>query len=160
MRTPLPKLNVHSDTCWVCEKLLLDSGGDPSRIRNTHHVIPQAYGGKDGPIVSLDSAHHDLLHLVADKILAKRPFEDLLLGLTAIEKERILYLATRVVVAAKFSDKDPNKRLSVIFSINAEQGVRLKELTKFHGVSRQELFTRMFEREYNSCFPKKSVRKS
>ncbi len=44
------------DYCWVCRS---------AQGINNHHVIPQAYGGVDGPQVTLCATHHTVIHTQA-----------------------------------------------------------------------------------------------
>ena len=158
LTSKLPQLGVKTDYCWVCEGLLLDSGGDPSKIRNEHHVVPQAFGGSDGPIVSLDSAHHDLLHLVAVKMLAGNPWEHLVKDMQRTHQERLLYLATRVVVASNFAVNDPNKRTSIVLSVSNSQNLKIKQLASMHGCSKTDLILRLLNAEYTRRFqPRKQL---
>lgn len=154
----LPPIGVKSDRCWVCNNFLLDSGGDPSRIRQEHHVIPQAYGGTDGPTVSLDSAHHNLLHLVATKMIAGNPWEHLLQGMHPTHKERVYYLATRVVVASSYAADDPNKRVSIVISVNKAQNEKLKQLASTMNCSKADMLLKLAEIEYNRRFQPRTNR--
>lgn len=121
-------------------------------IRNEHHVIPQAMGGTDGPVVSLDSAHHDLLHLKADKILSRQPYDHLIKGFSKSSLERLMYLATRVVVATQTMRDDPNKRIPVHFSLSKTDSANLSALLKFHKLSKEKFFTELIRRAYTSTF--------
>lgn len=134
--------------CWICDGLLLDSGGDPSRMRNEHHVIPRAFGGEDGPTVSLDSAHHDLLHLVADKISAGTPWKHLVEAMAPLHKSRAVYLATRVVVAAKTIANDPNKRLHIMISPSRQQDAKIRQLAKLYSCSKADLLLGLVDAEF------------
>lgn len=48
-------------TCWICEE------GVPVTLDVSHHKIPRAYGGQDGPQneVAVCTRCHDVLHRVA-----------------------------------------------------------------------------------------------
>ena len=140
--------------CWICNKTLAKyGGGDPSLLQNIHHVIPRAYGGADGPTVSLDTAHHDLLHLVAVRMMTGQQFDTLLVGLDKTSKERLLYLSTRVVVAAQYVEGDPNKRVITHFSLNKSENDVFTQLADFHGLSKVSLLKKLLAQEYRRCFP-------
>ena len=147
-----PGIGVRLSNCWVCGNLLLDSGGDPSHLRHQHHVIPSAAGGIDGPQVSLDSAHHSLLHLVADKMMSGREWASLLEGLPRGDRDRLLYLSTRVVEAFKYSDGDPNKRVSITLSMSRRENAAVSSLAEFHGLSKTALIRKLLAEEYNLRF--------
>ena len=121
-------------------------------LRNEHHVIPRAFGGSDGPTVSLDTGHHDLLHLVAEKILIGAPWEDFVRNMNKTQKQRLLYLATRVVVAAKTMGADPNKKVGVPLSFSQTQLRMLNSLCKATSLGRGELLQMLLEREYIKFF--------
>ena len=50
-------------TCVICGK------GD-TEVLHEHHVIPQACGGRDGPVVKLCAEHHNMIHMSAVKLCA------------------------------------------------------------------------------------------
>lgn len=51
-------------TCFICgRKDLVDS----------HHIIPQTFGGKDGPLVNLCSTDHQKIHAQALNFESKQP---------------------------------------------------------------------------------------
>ena len=47
--------------CVICKK-------SKDVVIHVHHVIPQAYGGRDGPTVELCADHHNMIHAAAVKI--------------------------------------------------------------------------------------------
>lgn len=145
-------IGVRLDHCWVCGVTLLDSGGDASFLRHNHHVIPRAAGGADGPLVSLDSAHHSLLHMVADKMMSGRDWQHLVASLTDSERAKLLYLSTRVVEAFKFVENDPNKRVTIHFSVSRSENEAVKKLGDFHGLSKDRLIRKLLSEEYRRIF--------
>lgn len=151
----LSELGRRLEICWICRNRLLDGGGDPIYLRNEHHVIPRAYGGADGPTVSLDAAHHDLLHLVANRMMAGSAWEHLLKDMAEDAKQRLLYLSSRVVLAARFTEGDPNKRVIISLSFSQAENSAIKELANFHGVSKESLIRQLLHKEHLRCFPRR-----
>lgn len=146
-------IGVRLDYCWVCNNPLLDAGGSAEFLRNEHHVIPRAYGGSKGPTVSLDSAHHDLLHLISDKMLSGQPWDHLVKGLSKEQAGRVLYLSTRVVDAAKYAEGDPNKRITMHVSLSRAENTAVQELANFHGLSKENLVKKLLGEELQRRFP-------
>jgi hypothetical protein len=139
------------DHCWVCGCLLADSGGDPSNIRESHHVVPQAYGGRDGPQVPLCLAHHDLLHLIAAKKISRKPHVQLL----PVDKslsDKLNYLSTVILDAHTKFSKDPNKKLTASVTLPKHQMDKLAKLARFLKVNRQSLLLKVVSDKYKEIF--------
>ena len=142
------------DRCWVCDRKFSEFGGtDTSLVQEFHHIIPRAYGGLEGPTVSLCSGHHTTLHDIAQRMIHNRPHFEFLSKDPTIDK-RLLYLATRVQNAhAAFSD-DPNKRLVVTASITKEEAQMMKDLYPIYKVrSREALFHFILKEAHERHFP-------
>ena len=148
-----PEFSSRLDHCWICKTRLADAGGDPLFLRNQHHVFPRAFGGSDGPTVSLDTAHHDLLHLVANHMMSGKDWTPLLERMEHSSKQRLLYLSTRVVEAAELFNNDPNKRITKHFTLSRKEAKAFDEMTRFHRVSSDTLIRRLLAQEYRRLFP-------
>lgn len=110
------------DCCWVCS----------SGIRfNEHHVIPRAFGGENGPQVTLCSDHHELIHAIANEIypndnpldaLSEHPIEYL---------GKLSFLVRAINNARRAIDADPrNKKVTFSTVFNHEEHKMLKQLVK------------------------------
>lgn len=140
--------------CWVCQLKLSDSGGHPSCVRNEHHIVPRAYGGEDGPTVSLCSADHDLLHVIAEAMIARTSYEDLLSGFGRDKTLRILYLSSVIKKADAAIGLDPNKRFIVNLELPPVCRVQMAKLKVSLGCrSYADLVTYLLEREHARRFP-------
>lgn len=158
LREALPMLGRRLDRCWVCSNRLFDEdSGSLDHLREEHHIIPSAYGGADGPTTSLCASHHSLLHLIAVKMLSNRYSPNLLVGLEPGPKEKLLYLATRVVVAARLMKDDPNKRVVLSISIPRSFNNEVAKLATFKNLSKEGLILDLLRREIHRCFPKRTV---
>lgn len=150
-------LGKRLDYCWVCENQLMDgSVGSADHLREEHHIIPKAYGGADGPTVSLCASHHSLLHLIAVKILSQQDIDGLISGILQGPKDRLLYLATRVVVAARLTEDDPNKRVAIHVSVSRSLNTEIARLAQFKNSSKEDLIIDLLKKEINRCFPKRN----
>lgn len=145
---------IDQPTCWVCGKLFFPEGPDPSVIRNDHHVIPRALGGADGPTVPLCSADHDLLHLVAQKVVSCKMQEAhaLLNRVPPAQRERISYLASRIVIAYNTFNDDPNKPKLITLRLSGQLSERLDKLASFFSCSRERTLIRLLNQQYSSVF--------
>lgn len=119
------------NTCWACGRLF-----DNNLLRNDHHVIPSAFGGSDGPQVSLCSPHHILLHNIAERLLKNRDYQSLLVGLETGCMLRVMFLAFRAAYAEFLTRKEPNKRVHVSVTLPASLVQEVNDLTKSLGVDR------------------------
>lgn len=107
-----PVLHHHLDVvCVVCGR-----GGKIVALHN-HHIIPRAFGGKNGPQITLCVDHHELIHDEAKKQIVTNPKQLLTKG---FEHVTILsYLINLIVNAEKKTTGDPNK--TVKFSCELPQ---------------------------------------
>lgn len=133
--------------CWVCNQRFVETGGDQKR--HEHHIIPQAYGGRNGPLVSLCTNHHNLLHELADKMIWNKKGEaaTLVNSVDAPFRERLLYLATRVLLAYNLTKEDPNKKGKVVIGLSGAQLCKAKLLANSLGVSLPNLFVHLLNKE-------------
>lgn len=154
LTTPVISATIELPYCWVCGIRFLETGGtDPAVIRNRHHVVPQANGGKDGPTVTLCSAHHDLLHAVAEQALSYKPFASMVQNLSIEAGSKILYLAGVVVNSTRAVQDDPNKRGQVSGTMTGVQNRKLAVLAKAAKMSRWNTILWLIEKEYAQRFP-------
>lgn len=110
------------DYCWVCKKRF-----GPDTKKEDHHVIPRAYGGLDGPQVSLCDSHHTALHEIALKLYSKKSYYQLLTKDADVNK-KLLYLASVVYNSRLATENDPNKKPLLIESVKKETLNELKQL--------------------------------
>lgn len=140
--------------CWICRQTLSDSGGQPTVKRHEHHVIPRAYGGSDGPTITLCSGDHSLMHDVALKLINGKSHFTLTAGLKPEPLSRLLYLATRVQVAHDYASNDANKKFPIVVGLDRKTNEMLKELVKFKRVKggRQAVIRELIVSEFNRVF--------
>jgi hypothetical protein len=136
------------DKCWVCERKF-----DHSTKQEDHHVIPRAYGGVDGPQVSLCDSHHSALHEIAGRLYSKRSYFNLLTGDTQQDK-KLMYLASCVYNARVLTENDPNKRRILVLSPSKETIEKLDRLKGlFRGnVSREKVIEAAVDALYKRHF--------
>ena len=141
----------NNSNCWVCHCLLAEAGGEPHNRTEMHHCIPQAYGGKNGPVVALCVAHHDLLHMIATKRIAKMDWRKYMPSDPG-QVERLDYLSGVISTAYYKVNQDPNKRISLSVTINRATNEQIKMLCKYRGLSRQNLILKLLAESYSSVF--------
>lgn len=135
--------------CWVCSTPF-----GPSVKEERHHLIPRAYGGIDGPQVSLCDSHHSALHEIALRIYNKRSYHDLLTKIPA-QDQKLLYLASIVYNARVATEGDPNKKQMILFSPNKEVFEKLRKLKRLYPkLSRQALIEHAISQLYHRHFIK------
>lgn len=110
------------DYCWVCGRPF-----GPSIKKENHHVVPRAYGGIDGPQVSLCDSHHTALHEIALKLYSKKSYYQLLTQDATVNK-KLLYLASVAYNARLATENDPNKKPLLVESVKKETLNELKQL--------------------------------
>ncbi len=105
------------DHCWICGAKFVGKGG--TEIVEEHHVIPVAYGGKDGPTVSLCDTHHSKLHRIAVALKGGKNYFRHLAGEDQERTKKILYLSNQVYNAELATRGDPNKAAAVMLGLGA-----------------------------------------
>lgn len=143
--------------CRAC-KVPLRSDGLPTGNGITlhrHHVIPQAFGGVNGPTVELCTNDHNLLHSVAVCMTGKKPYGHLIADLETEHKTQILWLASRVAIAYEATKNDPNKRVTVTVVLPAKLAKKLDDLMKiFNVTSRPATIERLIRDAHSKNFLK------
>ena len=114
--------HTFQDSCWVCS-----SPFSSSCKEERDHIIPRAYGGIDGPQVSLCDSHHSALHEIALKLYSKKSYFNLLPH-KADQDARLLYLASVAYNARVLTEKDPNKKQMVVLHLSGPEIAMLKKL--------------------------------
>jgi hypothetical protein len=146
------------DRCWVCDEVFPKYGGSVHGIvQEFHHPIPRAAGGADGPTVSLCSGHHAIAHAVASRVLANKPFNDLLSAsqssLSAHIDSGIMRLADLLVRSTQHLSSDPNRRVNISFGLSNSDNDRLKSVAKSHKMSVANYLQSIVLRELNRELP-------
>lgn len=119
--------------CWVCERRFVTSSPPGPALEEVHHIVPQAYGGTDGPVVSLCGDHHSALHKIALafkslKSKKPKPYHMFLVGLRDDQKKKLLWLAQCAYNAEQEVSKDPNKHMAVVLSLDGRQRIMMDRL--------------------------------
>jgi hypothetical protein len=137
--------------CFVCGGLFNDSGG--TLVKHFHHMVPVAYGGVDGPQVTLCSEDHNTLHHIAVAMKSGKTYHKYLYQKTPEVCKKLKTLATIVYNSELASRNDPNKLVSVMLHLNAEQKQKIEMLKKVYPkTSRSELFFLAIENLYLKHF--------
>lgn len=141
--------SVLLDHCWICKQKFGSLGIE----RHDHHIWPRAYGGEDGPIVSICTGHHDLLHGIAERVIAGNDYRDLeTKSLDEATKQRLLLLVRYVVKAYKTFGNDPNKLIKVGLSLPGDTHRKLRELVKFKKLSQAKVLIALINEEHQRIF--------
>ena len=139
--------NTFLSYCWACKNVF-----NAELLEHRHHIVPRAFGGVDGPQVSLCDTDHAILHKIALRLIAEKPFFDLLTKNQARDKH-ILYLAMIVANAKIATDNDPNKAQVVVLHLTKEYKDKLNELKQVMGkMSRQRLIEYAVDNLHNKFF--------
>jgi hypothetical protein len=130
--------------CWICETKFVEAGG--TEQRHDHHVFPRAYGGVDGPEVSICDAHHSAVHRIGEALIHKKPYYMYLRGESETRVKRLLFLATRIVIIYESIKNDPNKATTTAFSLSARHQKMIEDLKPVLNVrSREQVLLRALE---------------
>lgn len=134
--------------CWVCKRKF-----GPSLARQDHHIIPRAFGGTDGPQVSLCDSHHFALHQIALKLYSQKSFHSFLTP-DPETNQRLLYLGSVAYNARLATENDPNKRRVEIVSLTGDTFKKLKRLQTLQStrISRGHLIETAINQMYSRYF--------
>lgn len=124
-------------------------------MEERHHVIPRAYGGVDGPQVSLCDKHHTMLHKIANYLDSNREaIGPMLIMETRQSRDRVMWLASMVYKAKKTFELDPNKRIPASISMDKQEQQMMTFLQKKLGKSKGDILSlalkTLFIKEYNN----------
>lgn len=114
--------HIFLDHCWICS--------DRASLHN-HHIVPQAYGGVDGPQVTLCASCHNGVHHVADGREEMKPDY----WNTEIRLRKAITLIRIIVDARKLSSGSENKQASVTIVMSSQLVKKLDELKASLGLS-------------------------
>ena len=128
-RDYLPKITEHTHFhfCWVC-------GPDTQlKTKHSHHVVPRAFGGVDGPTVTICTHHHGLIHKVADACWKSKKHH-LIIGmlLAAGETQESVdysrYLVEVIIRSRIAHQNDPNKHSGFGMSFDPNTAKMIDEI--------------------------------
>jgi hypothetical protein len=129
-----PVTSLKLEYCWVCREKFTEYGGKPNFFAHEHHLVPRAYGGKDGPTYSLCDSHHNALHRIAERLDKGKQYNEFLTGENDSDR-RLLWLATVVINSKRITANDPNKAMPVTFVAKGITKQRLKKLKTVYKLS-------------------------
>lgn len=132
-------MNIESKVlphCWVCRVRFTDVVPPGPAQREEHHIVPQAYGGTDGPTVSLCDGHHTVIHKIAVALKNGRPHQAHLGTYDPQQIQKLMWLATVIQEAEAKTRNDPNKRASVVVNMDAETRNQLDALASVYPEAR------------------------
>ena len=110
------------DICWVC--------GLTTSLEE-HHMIPRAYGGQDGPTITLCAGCHSSVHKLADYNAQDVSYAQKLLK-TVNKKSltRLVELAIIIAYSKQATKNDENKTIIFMDRFPASVNKQLKALAK------------------------------
>lgn len=140
--------------CWVCLQRFTDVNPPGPMLRHEHHMVPRAYGGVDGPTISLCDSHHNTLHKIATCLINKKTYYAHLQGTTDEQKSKLIYLANIVFNAELQARNDPNKLASAMVSLDQRHKTMIDKLQKVYpkARSREKLLLLALEKLYGAHF--------
>ncbi len=118
--------------CWVCQIRFTSSVPPGPAQREDHHVIPQAYGGTDGPTVSICETHHAAVHRIATALKASKPYHQYMGTRNPEHIKKLLWLSQCIVNAELATRDDPNKKAMVSLVLDARTKTMVDELKKVY----------------------------
>lgn len=124
------------DHCWVCNVRFATANPPGPANEQRHHIIPRAFGGEDGPQVSLCDGHHVKLHRMAE--ILPKPVGHLVAGEPAERTKKLMWLALQVANAKKAAMSDPNKHVMHTLSLSPKYRDMLDKLKPVLGVRSRE----------------------
>lgn len=114
--------------CFLCP---LDSGLEE------HHIVPQCYGGKDGPTVTLCGVCHTNVHALADKWGTSPALTALALS-EVWNHTKALVLAKVIRRSKEAVKNDPNKTARFSTKFSGEMLRKIRRLKTVLPVTNQE----------------------
>lgn len=149
----VPLKNIELNHCWVggSKETFTEYGGKPNLLKHVHHIVPRAFGGKDGPTVTLCDSHHNSAHYIALKIEAGKPYHEFLTG-DSLQDKRLLWLASIICNAKAWAKDDPNKPIPITFVAKGATKIKLKRLKAMTKLKYADLMELCISNLYNRHF--------
>ena len=126
------------EVCWICGSRLNTADPPGAASCEDHHVVPRAYGGSNGPLVSLCASCHSKLHRLA---CSNPPYNVAGITKTELEGQKLDYLA-RVAYNSRIAvSQDLNKKTIIMFKVSQAEAImadRLKVL--FNVTNRADVY--------------------
>lgn len=129
---------IKLDHCYICL-----CPGDEGNKLHSHHVVPRAYGGIDGPTVTLCTSHHSGIH---DAALACYPnrFDKMNQWLEKLpylsqSHERFYYLVNVIMNARRLMSKDENKRTGASLSLPPQDAKKLDQIREYLSLGNKKM---------------------
>jgi len=147
MHTNIPSDMYPRKDCWIC--------GSKDSLHQ-HHIIPSAYGGKNGPLCTLCSTCHGAVHTAAKRQSAQT-LEEIGGYCTSwlkdiIRKNRALYLAQLIYKARDVSNGDQNKTVKISVTLTGEKAQKLQLLQQQLGLTKQQAIVQCIDSLYQRLF--------
>lgn len=151
----VPVRSIELQYCWVCgpANKFTEFGGEPNFFKHEHHIVPRAFGGSDGPTVSICDSHHAATHQIALKLAAKRNYFDLLSHSKEKDK-KLFWLASIICNAQALAKDDPNKPLPITFVAKGSTKIKLRALKKVLKLTQPQLMELAIHNLYTRHFQK------
>lgn len=142
--------SIIQDHCWVCGQRFTTATPPGKANEERHHILPRAFGGTDGPVVSLcDSCHSKVHKLSYDP--SKVPV--LCKGYPLESINKLQYLCSIIYKAKRLLEQDPNKLLPMTFKITKGDAEKLDRLKSVLNVkSRAAVYAVALNRLYHQHF--------
>lgn len=126
--------------CWCCPA---------TTGLHQHHVIPQAYGGVDGPTVTVCGGCHTTVHTAA----LKAPHQWTALIPTA-NQDKFLQLIQIIYRARMATKNSPNKPMKMQLEFSVERTKKIRQLKALLGVSSlSSVIDRCIDKVYDQSTP-------
>jgi len=123
-------------------------------VRHVHHMVPRAYGGVDGPTITLCDSDHNTLHKIAVALKANKSYYTHLQGADSEQRRKLVYLANIVYNAELETRNDPNKSASAMVTLTARHKFMVDKLKKVYPShrSREAVLLIALEKLFNQHF--------
>lgn len=105
--------------CWVC--------GERDGIHD-HHVIPQAYGGVNGPQVTVCATHHTMIHTLALRANNEQWQHPLIEHTDSVQKRYKLNTLIGLIHKARMATSNTVKPIQLSQKLDIERSKKLREL--------------------------------
>ena len=140
---------VGSHICNHCTACGRSTG--PTVSLHNHHVIPRAFGGTDGPQITLCVDHHEFVHDLAKqrKIVSIGSFPNLTESPKCV---KILVYLINVIVRSELSTKkDPNRPIRFSCQVPQATMTKLNTIMRVRGIKNHTQFlTNIIDKMYTS----------
>ena len=134
--------------CWACETRFRNQYPPGPAEEERHHILPEAYGGKHGPQVSLCTDCHTKVHKLASAFRSNKEYGSLLIALPQDGQKKLMWLGQKANEMQTIFADDPNRRQVISAALDKEYQAKFDYIRNHLKLSKKDTVLRLIDVMY------------